>query len=101
MWKILISLEKIQEFNWNFYNNIKSHSKAGLHSLSRRYILGKNDWGVGGGPPSCSRLSVNFSKKTSIGKYRNPLTKKKLTLSVFLYPEEQVEVSCIFSILFL
>ena len=51
MWKILISLEKIQEFNWNFYNNIKSHSKAGLHSLSRRYILGKNDWGVGGGPP--------------------------------------------------
>ena len=37
------------------YYNIKSHKKAGLHTLPRRYIFGKT---TGGNPPAFSGLTV-------------------------------------------
>ena len=40
--KIFISSERLEELT---YDNVKSHTKVGLHLLSRKYILGKTTGG--------------------------------------------------------
>ena len=65
------SSERLEEFQWNFqgdatYDNIKSHKKAGLHPLFRRYSFEKATGdSIEPSPPVFLGLKENKSLKTS------------------------------------
>ena len=49
------------------YDNIKSHEKAGLHPLSKKYISQKITAGIQSDPPPSRRVRVNLFRVLSSG----------------------------------
>ena len=58
MKKIFMYSEQLEEFQWNFYDNIKSHQKQGWSP--RRFIFGKTTGGFNLIPPPFGFLRVSF-----------------------------------------